>query len=168
MKKLIIAFVAFAAVLFAGEVSAQKIGHINSAELIDLMPEKGDIKKKLEAHAKMLENQMTAMRNEYQSKTTEYQANEGVWTDLIKQAKIQDIASLEKRIQEFQQSAQQDLAKKEQELAGPLLEKAQKAIKDVAKANGYTYVLDTSSGVVLHFPEGQNILPLVKKHLGIQ
>ena len=52
-------------------------------------------------------------------------------------------------------------------LSAPLLKTAQDAIDAVAKANGYTYVLDTSSGIVLVFPDGDDLLPLVKKHLGI-
>ena len=168
MKKVLIAFIALFTVVLAENAYAQKLGHINSAELIEVMPERAKITSDLEAYAKQLETQMNTMMTEYQSKTTEYQTNEQVWTDIVKRAKLQDITGLEKRIQEFQQTAQQSLADREKELATPLLDKAQKAIKDVANANGYTYVFDTSSGTILHYPDGDDILPLVKKHLGIQ
>ena len=39
---------------------------------------------------------------------------------------------------------------------------------DFAKENEYSYILDTSAGVVLYFPETDDILPLVKTKLGIQ
>ena len=49
-----------------------------------------------------------------------------------------------------------------------MLEKANTAIEAVAKENEYSYILDTSAGVVLYFPETDDILPLVKTKLGIQ
>ena len=168
MKKIVFVFVAIATLIFSEETFAQKYGHINSVELLEIMPERATIETSMKSYTKQLETQLTTMSTEYQSLTTEYQTNEAAWTDLIKQAKIEAITDLDRRIQEFQQSAQQSIAKKEQELAAPLLEKAQNAIKEVANANGYAYIFDTSSGVVLHFPEKDNILPLVKKHLNIQ
>ncbi len=145
-----------------------KIGHINSAELLQLMPERASIQQELENYAKMLEAQLTAMTTEYQNKVSEYQTNESTWTQIVKDSKAREIGDLEKRIQEFQQTAQQDLSKKEQELVEPLIKKAQDAIDAVAKENGYTYVFDTSTGSVLVFPDSDNLLDLVKKHLGIQ
>jgi len=50
----------------------------------------------------------------------------------------------------------------------PVIEKADSAIKKVAKANGFTYIFDTSTGVILYFSEQSvDIGPLVKKELGI-
>lgn len=165
MKK---ALLILAVVLTAITVQAQKIGHINSNELLSIMPEVADITAKLEAHQKTLETQLMTMQQEYQAKYAEYEQNVSTWSDLIKESKEQSIVDLEKRIQEFTQVAQQDLANKEKQLSEPLLKKAQDAIDAVAKANGYTYVLDTSSGTVLVMPDSDNLLPLVKKYLGIQ
>jgi outer membrane protein len=164
MKKvLVLIAVAFAVIT----VQAQKVGHINSQELLSIMPGVDSITMKLENHKKTLETQLMTMQQEYQAKMAEYEQNMNTWSDLIRQSKEQSIVDLEKRIQEFAQIAQQDLANKEQELSAPLLKTAQDAIDAVAKANGYTYVLDTSSGIVLVFPDGDDLLPLVKKHLGI-
>lgn len=157
------------AVLFTAlTTQAQKIGHINSNELLSIMPGVAEITKELEAHKKTLETQLITMQQEYQAKVSEYEQNMNTWSDLIKQSKEQSIVDLEKRITEFTQVAQQDLQNKEQQLSEPLLKKAQDAIDAVAKANGYTYVFDTSSGTVLVFPDADNLLPLVKKYLGIQ
>ncbi len=168
MKKLV---AVFAIVLsFVGTTLAQemKFGHINSSELLQLMPESKQIQVELEAYAKQLENQMATMSSEYQGKVAEYQTNEQVWGDLVKETKLKEISDLERRIAEFQQSAQQNLSQKEQQLFQPILDKAQKAIDEVSKANGYGYVFDSSTGAIVHYPEGSDILPLVKKHLGIQ
>ena len=97
----------------------------------------------------------------------DYQANETAWSDLIKDSKVKEINDLEGRLQSFQTNAQQSLTTKEQSLIEPVIKKAQDAIDTVAKANGYTYVFDTSVGAVLVYPDGDNMLGLVKKHLGI-
>jgi outer membrane protein len=86
---------------------------------------------------------------------------------IIKQTKEREIADLETRITEFQASAEQDFARKQQELYDPLVNKAKDAINSVAKANGFTYILDISMGVVLFYEGGEDILPLVRANLGL-
>ena len=77
---------------------------------------------------------------------------------------MQDMGS---RIQQFQQTAQKELGQKEMDLTKPLWEKAQAAIKKVAKAKGLNYVLDaTSPGTVLFMEGGIDLMPEVKKELG--
>ncbi|HAS35026.1 MAG TPA: hypothetical protein DCS15_00965 [Flavobacteriales bacterium] len=145
----------------------QKIGHINSNDLLLLMPERDSAEASLKSYAGQLELQLASMTQEYEKKLTDYEQNKGVMTDLIREEKEQDILSIQRRIQEFQAKAQESLQKKESELMRPLVDKANAAIKAVADGNGFTYILDTSVGVVLHYPESDDILPLVRKHLGI-
>lgn len=171
MKKTITLFALFVSA-FAFTVSAQddgmrKIGHINSNKLLQLMPERETVQTELENYQKQLETQLKTMSTEYQTKVAEFEENQATWSDLVRKTKVREITEMEGRIQEFRQGAEQDIMAKEQELVQPLLDKAEKAIKDVAEENGYDYVLDTSAGVVLHFPEGDDIMPLVKAKLSI-
>lgn len=145
-----------------------KIGHINSNELLAAMPERETVQKQIEDHAAQLTATMDAMRKEYETKVGEFQAKQDVMTDIIRDNKIKEITDLEKRITEFQKTAQADLQKKEETLLQPIIDKAKKAIDDVAKENNYTYILDSSLGVVLYSIDSDDILPLVKKKLNIQ
>jgi outer membrane protein len=108
------------------------------------------------------------MTSEYEKKLTEYQTNAQVMAAPVRESKEEELGSLEQRIRDFQVKAQQSIQTKEQELMQPMLEKANTAIEAVAKENEYSYILDTSAGVVLYFPETDDILPLVKTKLGIQ
>jgi outer membrane protein len=81
---------------------------------------------------------------------------------------VREIQELEQRIQAAQEKAQEDLAKQEEELLKPMVDRANAAIKDVAAANNFTYILDISTGSVLYFDKGEDILALVKAKLGIQ
>jgi outer membrane protein len=107
------------------------------------------------------------MIKEWEGKIQDYRANEAMMSDIIAQTKAEEIQSLEQRIQSFQQNAPQNLVKKESELYQPILDKAKKAIEDVAEEEGYTYVFDVSSGALLYQPDSDDILPLVKAKLGI-
>lgn len=124
-----------------GFSQTKKFGHINSNELLMAMPERDSAEKKLQNEARQLESALQTMSKEYESKVAEYQANAATWGDVIKAAKAKDIGQLEQRIQEFQNSAQESLERKEQELMKPLIDKAKKGIEDVAKENGYSYIL---------------------------
>ena len=168
MKKTLLLLIAVAllgTVTVMGQNS--KIGHINSNELLELMPAKAAAAKQVEQHAKQLEDQLRAMSAEYQGKVSEYQGQQALMAEAVKQTKIKEISDLETRIQQFQLSAQEELQKKEAEVLQPIIDKAKKAIDDVAKEKGYDYILDTGLGVVLYSNTGDNILPLVKKKLGL-
>ena len=145
-----------------------KVGHINSNELLTAMPERTAVQKDLEEYANQLKATLDVMRKEYETKVGEFQGKQDVMTDVIKETKIKEITDLEKRISEFQQTAEADLQKKEQTLLQPIIDKAKKAIDDEAKENNYTYILDSSVGVVLYSVDSDNILAKVKTKLGIE
>ena len=147
--------------------SQNKFGYIDSGELLALMPEKKTAEEELQTFAKSLESQLVAMQSEYQASVTNYQNNESTYSDLVKQDKIAEITGLEQRIQSFQKNAQLELQKKEQELLEPILTKARTAIEDVAKAEKYTYIFDSSMGSILYADESENVLLLVKNKLGL-
>ena len=163
---MLVAVVAMSTVTFAQK--SAKVGHINSNDLLSAMPERANIQKELEEHANQLRVTLDAMRKEYETKVGEFQSKQDVMTEVIKQSKIKEITDLEGRISEFQQTAEADLQKKEQDLLQPIIDKAKEAINAVAKEGSYTYILDSSVGVVLYSVEGDDILPLVKKKLSIQ
>ena len=85
----------------------------------------------------------------------------------VRDSKVQEIADLEKRIQAFQKQAQDDIAKKEQDVLTPIIDKARKAIDEVAVEKKYTYVFDNSAGVLLYAKDTEDILPEVKAKLGL-
>jgi len=145
-----------------------KFGHINSTELLAMMPETKMADSTLQTFGRSLENQLKTMTNEYQSKISDYRANEATMAEPVKQAKAQEIGDLEQRIQEFQDSAQQSIQKKKEELYTPIVKKAEDAIKDVAKDKKYSYIFDTSVGVVLFAQESDNVMPAVKAKLGLK
>jgi outer membrane protein len=146
-----------------------KFGHINSNELLSVMPERDSARIELQSYSQMLQQEMEAMQVEYQNKVNTYLEKQETYSDLVKQSKETELQEMQRRVQEFQATAQQDYQQKEAEIFQPIMDKAQAAIEKVAKANGFTYVFDLGAGGVLYFSEKSiDILPLVKKELGIE
>lgn len=146
-----------------------KFGHINTEELFVSMPETDSMQNKLKAYAKDLEEIYVGMRNEYEKKVQDFSDNQSKWSEPVKESKQRDLLELQKRIGEFEQGFQPKYQQEQQKLFAPIREKAVSAINKVAKANNFTYIFDMAQGSVVYFNETQStdILPLVKKELGI-
>ena len=170
MKKLlfVISFVFIAGGLSSFAQTNAKLGYINSAELMQMMPGMDTVESKIKAHQETLEQTMQMMMQEYQTKGQEYQANINTMSQIIRQSKESEISDLQQRIQQFQQTAERDIQLKRAELFNPVIESAQNAIAEVAKENGYTYIFDISTGALAFYENGDNVLELVKAKLGIQ
>jgi outer membrane protein len=169
MKHFITLFVLLSG--FFSTVFAQdyKFGHINTQELIVLMPERDSAQVKMETITKDLQEQIQAMQLELQTKYTTYQQKQATWTAAILEAKQKELQELSVRAEEFQRTAQEELQRQQQLLLQPVIQKATKAIEKIAKQEGFTYVFDVSSGVLQYFNPEQSVdvLPLVKKELNI-
>lgn len=171
MKKYLKIVLVTALLLAGANMFAQnyKFGHINTNELFALMPERDSAQQILQNFAKELEDQLETMRVELNNKYNDYLNEQENLTDLIKQTKEQEINDLNQRIQGFETTAQQELQRKEAELFQPIYEKANNVIQEVAKENKFTYVFDLAARSLLYFSEdSENIMPLVKKKLGIE
>ena len=146
-------------------LSAQKIAHLSLDSLVSVMPESKTAQETAQKYLKDLEGQVATMETELQTKYNDYMQNSAGMSDLVKSTKEKELQDLNKRIEDFKQSAQQDYQRKYAELSRPIYDKAKKAIEIVAKENSYKYVLDTSSGNVLYTEPADDILPLVRKKL---
>jgi outer membrane protein len=169
MKKLLSVLFLFT-VLMASNVEAQsKIGWVNSAELIELLPETAGIKSRIKSFGEKKQNQLAAMQNELQTKYSAYTSTSATLTDVQRKVKEDDIRSLEGRIQEFVQKSQQELMENEQKELKPLFSKVQTAIDAVAKEKAYDYVIDAASntGLFVYTSEKNNLTAAVKTKLGL-
>jgi len=166
MKKLILV-ATIGLMIFSHNGFAQKTGYVNLNDLLLLMPERKKAETDIQDYAKQLDGQMKTMSAEYENKVSDYQSKEALMTEPVRLDKQKELVDLEDRIKQFQQTAQESLQKKQNELLEPMIKKAKKAIEDVAKETGYKQVLDTSSGSVLYSDPADDILNLVKKKLNI-
>jgi len=159
--------------VFAGQrtmAQSLKFGHINRNELIQLMPEFDSARVQLEKLNTDLTNALEMLQVEYNNKADAYLKESKNLTDLVRQTKEQELQDYQNRMATFQNNAQTQLQEKQVTLFTPITEKADKAIKEVGKENGYIYIFDLSTNQVAYFDETKstNVLALVKTKLGLK
>lgn len=155
--------------LFAiNAINAQKFGHVDSQKLLSIMPETAEAQKKIEAYVTDIRDQLDVMEVEYNNKLKNYQETVQTLSEVAREAKEQELTDLMRRVQEFEQSASGKIQNKQAEIFEPIRNKALKAIEAVGKENGFLYVFDIGSGVLLYYSDkSEDILPMVKTKLGI-
>ena len=173
MKRFIgIAAVAIIMAFVGQEAMSQnlKFGHINKNELIQALPEFDSASVKFQSFQKDLSNALELMSVELANKNDAYMKENKNYTEIVRKSKEDELVDMNRRIQEFQNNAQEQLQNKQAELFQPITLKADKAIKDIGKENGFIYVFDLSSGQLIYFDETKstNVMPLAKAKLGLK
>jgi outer membrane protein len=168
MKKLFTIVLISAGLLAGSAVKAQiKIGYISTQELISAMPEY----KKADTSLAEYQN---ALNQQYAEKVQDFNHRDSLLSskDTAKYTKAQlevkrnDLGKVYVELQGWNQKAQQMYQAKEEETMKPILDKARRAIQEVAKESGYAYVFTKEQ--LLYFPPSDDLLPLVKKKLGLK
>ncbi|MGG7034667.1 MAG: OmpH family outer membrane protein [Flavobacterium sp.] len=162
LKSLLIATILF---LGAGQlVSAQsKIAHVDVSEIMTKMPAILEAQKQLEALSQTYQKDYKTMGDEYQMRLKKYEAEAPTVSEKMNIERQKEIQDMERRIQEFGQTAQKELQTKEADLMKPIEDKVKAAIVKVGKAKGYQYVMN-KAGLLL--AEGPDLTLDVKKELG--
>ena len=147
----------------------QLFGHINSQEIVSVMPEAATAQLALQQELQILEEQGKLMVQEFESQQKEFQINQESMSDVIRNDKLQSLENLQERILSFQQSAQQSIQSKEAELFEPILTKIQNAIDEVAIETGYSYIFDIGSntGGLVYKDDSFDITNMVKAKLNL-
>ena len=169
MKKILLlsAFVALGVVLSSAQ---EKYGHLNYGGLISSMEETQAANSELEAYQKQLvakgEEMAKKFQQDFEAALKEAQA--GNLTPVQQQEKEQELGKRRDEIIAYEQEVREKVEAKRQELLGPIIDKAQTALKEVAKENGFAMIFDTSVfNAVLFAEDTDDVMPLVKAKLGM-
>ena len=167
MKKFITLVLISAGILGSTTIAnAQKIGFISADEVIQLMPEAASVQTQLDQYQQSLyqnaEDQRTALNEAVQK----FYKDSSTMSASLKEVKRSDLQKQSQELAGEQQRIQNDFEQKRQELSIPIQKKLQAAIEEVAKENGYTYVMPKEALIVM--PPTNDIGPLVIKKLGLK
>jgi outer membrane protein len=133
------------------------------------MPEADSAQAKMDKLRDQYSTELEQIQVEINKKIEAFNQAETTMSDLIKEAKASEIQEMQVRLQNFTQTAQQDLQQQNMALLQPIMDKARKAIDEVAKEHGLLYVFDLSQGNPIYTsPESLDMLPLVKAKLGLK
>ena len=169
MKQFRTLFIALALMIGATAfTNAQsKVAHIATQELVQDLPEYKSAMDQLQKLEKTYDAEIKDMLSEAQSTMQRYEAEANTKSEEENQKRAVEFQSAQRRIQEHSAKARQDLQKKETDLLKPILEKVRTAIQKVARDKGYDYVLDSTTGTGVLLADGYNLMPDVKKELGM-
>jgi len=143
-----------------------KVAHIDTQQLISQMPEVVAAQKQLEELEKTYTNQIESTYKEFQTKAQSYSADAANQTDVTNQARQKELETMQQNINQYRETAAQDLQKKQVEMMRPLYDKARAAIEKVASGQGFDYVLDATAGGSVIMAKGKDLMADVKAELG--
>ena len=144
-----------------------KVAHIATQELVQSLPEYKSAMDQLQKLEKTYDAEIKDMLSEAQSTMQRYEAEANTKSDEENQKRGAEIQAAQRRIQEHSTKARQDLQKKETDLLRPVLEKVRTSIQKVARAKGYDYVLDSTTGTGVLLADGYDLTKKKKKDLGL-
>ena len=147
----------------------QQFGHITSEQLLSSMPEYDSAQAEVQNLRSQYDLEIERIQVEINKKIEEFNQQETTMSNLIKEAKASEIQEMQVRLQNFAQTAQQDLQQQSMVFVQPVMDKARGAIEEVAKELGLIYVFDLSQGNPIYASDKSvDMLPLVKAKLGVQ
>ncbi|KGD69210.1 hypothetical protein B0A61_00020 [Flavobacterium aquatile LMG 4008 = ATCC 11947] len=160
-KTLLIAAIAF---LGAQTINAQaKVAHVDTYEILTKMPAMIDAQNQLKKLSETYDKEYKTLVDEYQAKIKKYDTESTTVSEAVNQTRTTEVQDMIKRINEYKETAQNDLQKKETELMKPLQEKIKTSIQKVGKAKGYQYIMNAEN---LLLADGPDLTADVKKDLG--
>ena len=147
--------------------AAQKIGHVNSSEIIAAMPELAEAQKSLEAKEAEYKTEVEQMQQELQTRYQAFQEKANMLGEAARNKELMELQDLDSRVQKFVEFSRQALQEEQQKLMQPIQEKVMKAIETEAKAKGLSYVLDQQAMLYIG-KDAVDLTPAVKKALGLK
>ncbi len=173
MRKLVLLFVLALGIITTQAqtpTAATKVGSADVDYIFNQMPEAKQIDTELKSTESQLKNQITTKTQEFQKKLADYQANLNTMLDAVRVNTERELTQLQENLQKLQQDAQTTIQNKQTTMMEPVYKKVGKAIEEVAKENGYTFILTQQIGgldVILYGDDSMDISDLVLKKLGV-
>jgi outer membrane protein len=170
MKK-IFTLILFSAlmVMGTGELIAQKFGYMNSTALLAEMPDVKQAQANLEALKTQLQKkgqqELEKLQKDFQDVQRKYE--QGLLSPKQQEEEAARLKTKEQELAQTEQQMIQQMAQKEQDLMKPILERVNTAIQTIAEDEGFTYIFDTSTGVLLFAEESLDVTDKVRQKLGM-
>jgi outer membrane protein len=152
------------------QTASVKIGYADVDYIFSQLPEAKQIEAELKSTQAQLKNQIDVKYQDFQKKLADYQANLNTMLDAVRQNTERELAQMQQNIEKLQQDAQTTIQTKQTQLMEPVYKKVGKGIEDVAKENGFTFILNQQIGgldVILYGDENMDVSDLVLKKLGV-
>lgn len=172
MRKLVLLAV-FGLITFASQAQTAvptKVGFADVDYIFSQMPEAKQIEAELKSLEAQLKGQIEAKIKKFQAELKLYQEQGQTMIDAVRQNTERELTQQQQNIEKLQQDAQTTIQNKNTQLMTPVYDKVAKSIEDVAKENGFTFILNQQIGgldVILYGDDKMDISDLVLKKMGV-
>lgn len=124
---------------------AQKFGVIDTQALTQELPEMKEAQTQLEASMKKYQDEEANLSAEFEKKYKELEGMDESTPQTIKDRRIAELQELQTKIQQFRQTASQDLQRQQEQLMAPIQQKVITAIKSVGAEGNFTMIFENVS-----------------------
>ena len=159
LKKILLAVLVAAPLCLSAQTL--KFGTVNSQEIFNVMPEKATAENTLKTASDKYQTELKNLQDAFQKKMTEYETQEKdpKTPKAVKDRHQQELQADYQKIQNFSQTASQDMQKQQETLLSPITQKLQNAIQ--------AFDLSIPS-IVYHGTGAEDVTAKVKAKLGIK
>ncbi|MCH5319916.1 MAG: OmpH family outer membrane protein [Paramuribaculum sp.] len=144
-----------------------KFGVVDTQPIIQDLPDMKEAQAQLEASNNKLQEEFKLLEEEFNKLYKEFQALGEDTPATIRERRQNDLQEKHQKIQQFQQTAEQDLQRQYEQLMAPIQQKIQNAITAVGQENGFTFIFE--KGVPLYV--GKDVVDatsLIRAKLGLK
>ncbi|MDE6498202.1 MAG: OmpH family outer membrane protein [Muribaculaceae bacterium] len=150
---------------------AQKFGVVDLENVFQAMPETATAQTQLTDASKKYEDEFAKLREEVDKLFAEYQnlQKDPATPDAIKERRLNELQERDQKVQQFRNTASQDLARLQEQLMAPIQQKIADAVKTVGQEGNFTFIFPNEQGLLLYTgSDVTDVTPLVKTKLGIK
>ncbi len=165
-KKILLAI----AVALPMSAMAQKFGVVDLEAVFSAMPETAAMQTQVQETSKKYEAEFMKLQEEVNKLMADFQTiqNDENTPQSIKERRLQEVQDRYGKVQQFRETAEQEIARLQQQLSKPIQDKLTEAIKSVGAEGNFTFILPNEPGLLLY--QGTDVVdvtPQVRTKLGI-
>lgn len=150
---------------------AQKFGVVDLETVFQAMPETATAQTQLTDASKKYEDEFAELREEVDKLFADYQnlQKDPSTPDAIKERRLNELQERDQKVQQFRNTASQDLARLQEQLMAPIQQKIADAVKTVGQEGNFTFIFPNEQALLLYTgSDVTDVTPLVKTKLGIK
>lgn len=169
MKRLFVLITVCAAM--AASLQAQKMGYINTEDILQKMPEYKEAQAEIDKISNMWQQELEKKYATIEQMYQEYAAQEVLYTEEVKQQKQDAIFQLERAAKEYREEKfgyDGNLFSLQENKIKPLQDKIMKAVKEVISRRKYAMVFDMAGNTTwIYTDPNYDLGPEVLKEMGL-
>ena len=167
IKKVLLAIAVICPMLMSAQTL--KIGLVDFDAIFQVMPETAAAQNQVKEVSEKYDAEYKKLNDEMNRLVTEYQNMPETELPAIKERKTRELSDYQQKLNQFEQTAMQDLQKMQAELMAPIQQKISQAVESVGREGNYSLIQIYSPQLTLYRAEPvEDVTPAVKAKLGVK